>query len=106
MDNRAAIAAARERYPFLTFELDLRRLPPRVWAQLGEARSKCDHLAGVPLMPATARELHALYLAKGVLATTAIEGNTLSEAQVRAVLERTRRRSRRRRTTSLRRCAT
>ena len=87
MDNRAAISAARERYPFLTFELDLRRLPPRVWAQLGEARSKCDHLAGVPLMPATARELHALYLAKGVLATTAIEGNTLSEAQVRAVLE-------------------
>jgi Fic family protein len=37
---------------------------------------------GVPLRPKVAEELHQLYLAKGVLATTAIEGNTLSEEQV------------------------
>lgn len=86
-DTRRAIAAAQERHPFLTFELDLRRLPPQVWSQLGEARSKCEHLAGVPLQPRTAVELHLLYMVKGVLATTAIEGNTLSEAQVRDVLE-------------------
>jgi Fic family protein len=50
---------------------------------LGEAQSKCDHLAGVPLQPSLDSDLHALYLAKGVHATTAIEGNTLTEDQVR-----------------------
>lgn len=54
---------------------------------LGEARSKCEHIANVPLRPATAEQLHRLYLAKGVLATTAIEGNTLSEDEVIRHLE-------------------
>ena len=36
----------------------------------------------MPLRPKVAEALHQLYLAKGVLATTAIEGNTLSEEQV------------------------
>ena len=49
---------------------------------LGEATSKCDMIAGVPLPPATANALHVLYLAKGALATTAIEGNTLSAEEV------------------------
>jgi Fic family protein len=39
-------------------------------------------LAGVPLRPAVAKRLHEIYLAKGVHATAAIEGNTLSEGQV------------------------
>ncbi len=56
---------------------------------LGEARSKCEHIAGVPLRPSVAQELHKLYLAKGVLGTTAIEGNTLTEDQVRQILEGT-----------------
>lgn len=54
---------------------------------LGEAASKCEHIANVPLRPSTAEELHRLYLAKGVLATTAIEGNTLSEEEVVRHLE-------------------
>lgn len=49
---------------------------------LGECQSKCEHIAGVPLQPETAKELYRVYLAKGVLATTAIEGNTLSEEEV------------------------
>lgn len=55
--------------------------------RLGEAQSKCEQIAGVPLLPATAEFLHRLYLAKGALATTAIEGNTLTEAQVLQHLE-------------------
>lgn len=70
-------------HPWLTFALDLNRLPVQTWMLLGEARSKCEHLAGVPLRPETAHELNQVYLAKGVLATTAIEGNTLSEDEVR-----------------------
>ncbi|MDP8242470.1 MAG: Fic family protein [Candidatus Hinthialibacter antarcticus] len=54
---------------------------------LGEAKSKCDHIAGVPLRPNTARDLHQVYLAKGVQATTAIEGNTLSLDEVRQRIE-------------------
>jgi Fic family protein len=49
---------------------------------LGECQSKCEHLAGVPLRPDVAQILHRVYLAKGIQGTTAIEGNTLSEADV------------------------
>lgn len=68
-------------HPWITFRL---RVPQDhlLWLQLGELASKCEHLAGVPLRPDVAQNLHRLYLAKGVLATTAIEGNTLSEEQV------------------------
>jgi Fic family protein len=50
---------------------------------LGEAQSKCKHIAGALLDPQTASNLHRMYLVKGALATTAIEGNTLSEEQVK-----------------------
>jgi len=70
-------------HPWLNFQLDLREASYALWMALGEACSKCEHLAGVPLLPAVARELHAIFLAKGVQATTAIEGNTLTEDQVR-----------------------
>jgi Fic family protein len=74
-------------HPWLKFSLDLRELAHTTWIVLGEAVSKTEHIAGVPLDPDAAKELHALYIAKGVLATTAIEGNTLTEDEVRRYLE-------------------
>ena len=74
-------------HAFLTFRVDLRDAPADLWIMLGECQSKCEHLAGVPLRPATAHQLSQLFLAKGVLATTAIEGNTLSEEEVLQHLE-------------------
>lgn len=74
-------------HPWLTFQVDLRLLDHLIWVALGEAQSKCEHISGVPLRPSVARQLHMVYLAKGVLATTAIEGNTLTEAQVLQHLE-------------------
>lgn len=62
-------------------------MKPGFWMLLGEASSKCEHLANVPLRPATAEKLHKLYLAKGAAATTAIEGNTLSESEVLQAVE-------------------
>lgn len=53
-----------------------------LWRMLGEANSKCDHIAGVPLKPAVAQRMMSVYLTKGAHATTAIEGNTLSEEEV------------------------
>ncbi|MCZ7626790.1 MAG: hypothetical protein C3F12_13340 [Candidatus Methylomirabilota bacterium] len=72
----------KQTHPWLTFSVDLSRAPSRLWIMLGECQSKCEHIAGVPLRPDTAKKLYQLYLAKGVLGTTAIEGNTLSEEEV------------------------
>ena len=73
---------------FVTFDFSPSSLQPRDWLMLGEAMSKCQHLAGVPLKPKAASELARIYLARGVRATTAIEGNTLSEDEVKAVVEK------------------
>lgn len=74
-------------HPWLRFALDLRAMPVEFWLLLGEVRSKCEHLASAPILPETAAELHRVYLAKGAAATTAIEGNTLTEEEVRRRLE-------------------
>lgn len=74
-------------HPWLKFDVDLRGATTDVWMLLGEAQSKCEHVAGVPLRPDVAERLHMLFLAKGVRATTAIEGNTLSQQQVLEHLE-------------------
>lgn len=73
--------------PWLKFQLDMRPAGPEIWLDLGEIASKCEHLSFLPLRPETAKQLHQVYLAKGVAATTAIEGNTLSEADVRKAVE-------------------
>jgi Fic family protein len=75
-------------HSWIRFELDLRHLSHRVWMLLGEARSKCEHLAQVPLKPSLAQHLRTVFLAKGVQATTAIEGNTLTEEQVLKRIQR------------------
>jgi len=72
-----------ETHKWIDFKLNMDRLPFTLWRLLGEAESKCAHIAGVPLPPVAAQELYSVYLAKGVHATTSIEGNTLSEEQVR-----------------------
>ncbi len=72
---------------WLKFDVDLRSAPANLWVILGECQSKCEHISGVPLPPSVAQELHQIYFAKGVIATTAIEGNTLSEEDARRQLE-------------------
>lgn len=77
-----------DKYPWLTFKIDLRSLPFQAWLKLGACMSKCEHISKVPLKPAVAKEMHQIYLAKGVKATTAIEGNTLTEKEVRLRIEK------------------
>ncbi|MDR3450308.1 MAG: Fic family protein [Alphaproteobacteria bacterium] len=74
-------------HPWISFRLNLQKASPKLWQLLGEAKSKCQHLAGVPLKPAIAKNMHAIYLARGALATTAIEGNTLSEKEALKVVK-------------------
>jgi Fic family protein len=74
--------------PWIKFKVDLAQMAPDFWMLLGEARSKCDHLANVPMPPSYAQEMHVINLSKGAHATTAIEGNTLSEEQVVDIIRR------------------
>ncbi len=78
-----------ESHPHINFHVDLRRAPPATWVLLGEAKSKSLHVGRALLSPDAAADLLQVYLAKGMLATTAIEGNTLSEEEVRRILDRT-----------------
>ena len=74
-------------HPWIRFRSDLERATPQLWALLGQAAARCEQVARAVLPPAAASEMHKLYLIKGARATTAIEGNTLSEAQVRDRLD-------------------
>lgn len=69
-------------HPWITFRADLRSAGRDLWVAIGEADANIAQVAGAPLLPETAAELHRLYLAKGALATTAIKGNGLTEQQV------------------------
>jgi len=69
-------------HPWISFKFNYNQLDYRSWLLLGEAKSKCEHLDGAPLLPETIQNYHRIYLVKGALATTAIEGNTLTEEEV------------------------
>jgi Fic family protein len=74
-------------HPWLTFELDLRRLPYVTWMQMGEAVSKTEHIANSLLEPSASEQFYKVWLVKGAQATAAIEGNTLTTEQVDARIE-------------------
>ncbi len=73
-------------HPWIDFSPDLRKANKELWMLLGAAQSKCRHLAKVALLPQLSEEMHLISLARGALATTAIEGNTLREDEVEAFL--------------------
>ena len=73
----------RRNHPWITFQVDLHTAPARLWTLLGQAVARCGQIAGSALPPGAADEMQSLYLVKGVQATTAIEGNTLSTEQIR-----------------------
>ena len=71
-------------HPWITFRLDLSKADPRLWTLLGQAVTFCRQISQTALPPVVAQKFHTLYLSKGARATTAIEGNTLTEEQVQA----------------------
>lgn len=82
-----AIRDYEKTHPHINFKLKLNKPNASLWILLGEAKSKSAHIARTLLHPDRSHELMQVFLTKGVLATTAIEGNTLSEDQVRAIIE-------------------
>ena len=82
MPNLEVKRKYQETHPWITFRFDARTLNYKIWLLLGEAKSKFEHIKGAPLLPNTIQNMLLVYLAKGALATTAIEGNTLTEKEV------------------------
>ena len=74
-------------HPWITFTVDLREATSNFWMLLGQAVALCRQIGTAALPPGAAREMQTLYLVKGVQATTAIEGNTLSTEQIRERIE-------------------
>jgi Fic family protein len=74
-------------HPWIAFRLDLTSAPWKFWNHIGEAHSKCRHLSRTPLPPGLARKMERVHLAKGALASAAIEGNSLSAEQAYAAVE-------------------
>jgi Fic family protein len=74
-------------HPWLTFSANLNGMSFRTWLLLGEAASRSAHVRWSLLRPDVAQRLLQLYLVRGALASTAIEGNTLSEEEARRLAE-------------------
>ena len=77
----------KETHPWISFKLDARDLDYSAWILLGAAQSKCKHLSGIPIDPQKQKELLSISLRKGIAATTAIEGNTLSEDEIQKIID-------------------
>lgn len=58
-----------------------------LWFLLGQCKSLISAISRTPLLPRYRRDIYTVNLIKGVQATTAIEGNTLSEEEI-AVIEK------------------
>ena len=87
------MTAAKERdhqrtHPWISFQLDLRQADPRLWVLLGQIVAFGEFVSRAPLPPKVASDMARIYLAKGVQATVAIEGNTLSEEEVLAQIDK------------------
>jgi Fic family protein len=82
MTPKETLRAYQQSHPWIDFHFNMNGLDHSIWLLLGEAKSKCDHIKGAPLLPETIQKMFNVYLAKGASATTAIEGNTLTEEEV------------------------
>lgn len=74
-------------HPWINFKFDLGVLKPTDWMRLGEATAKLQWIFSALLQPAMENKLSFVYLAKGMQATTAIEGNPLEEEEVQKLLK-------------------
>ena len=71
----------RRRYPHIRFARHW-ELTPTVHYQLGQCRAMVSAMCEIPLEPEVYSNLKLVSLIKGTQATTAIEGNTLTEGEI------------------------
>jgi len=61
--------------------------PSSLWLMLGESLSKTSHMAGIPLPRTVANKLRTVFLAKGVVATSAEEGRSIADRDIIDLLD-------------------
>jgi len=74
-------------HPWIKFDFDAKDFTYKEWILLGAAQSKCRHLSCIALYPESKQKLLRVYMQKGIQATTAIEGNTLSEEEIEKIID-------------------
>lgn len=77
----------KQSHPWIDFNLNIKQFPDNFWFDLGECISKFDHLNRTAMSGDLQSYIYRLYLTKGAAATTAIEGNTLTEEEVKNILD-------------------
>ena len=75
-------------HDFIKFPPQLGEFSPKTWLMLGEIQAKIEHIKSLPIPPDDSNMLYSMYLAKGVHSTTAIEGNSFSEEEVRKIINK------------------
>jgi Fic family protein len=73
-------------HPWITFTINLSTAPAKLWVYLGECKSICENLSGIPLLPYFQNEMMKKYLAKGIYCAVASDGNTLSVDEIYSLL--------------------
>lgn len=76
-------------HPWITFHWDARNLPRATWLLLGEASSLCSRISEAPVPAKEAELIGYIALLNGVVASAAMDGNTLSEDHLDRLLEGT-----------------
>jgi Fic family protein len=82
--NGITIEGARNRYPHLRFARNW-DLTAHAMYELGQCDALVRAISNTPILPVYYSELLALSLSKGAQATTAIEGNTLTDDEIARV---------------------
>lgn len=74
-------------HPWLTFTADPKSAPPQFWLLLGEAQARCFQISAAPVRPSVAREIGRTRTARGILASAAIAGSTITDDDANRRLE-------------------
>lgn len=74
----------KERFPHISFQRDW-QISSDTYFKIGQCHAIVQSLAYLPLAPEVRKKMLNVSLIKGAQATTAIEGNTLSEEEVREI---------------------
>lgn len=73
--------------PMFAFDLNFWAAAPPVWIMLGECQAKFEQIVATPLRPDVARQISLNYMVKGVQASVAMDGSSITEEQVALLLE-------------------
>lgn len=75
-----------ETHPHMRFQR-IWEISNKSWQMLGQCEAFVKAISASPILPSDHAKLLEVSLIKGALATTAIEGNTLSEAELKQILK-------------------